>query len=186
MAERSARRCLSILVFSSLLLGGCETVMISSTTGMPLPPPPERAPTTPADANVTNVVAISPYSMNFEEGDNNGSDFPIAVYLYAQPHPSPKWQAGTFTLALYEFGQVPDEIDLDETQATLALRTWNVEQSMGARDRSIVGDFYRFEIDLTNEEFKPTEERMVEYRICFTPESGAPPVYSPVKTIRAR
>ena len=162
-------------------LSGCQTVSVTSSTGSPLPPDPVAAPTTPEDTPVTNVVAISPYVMN---RDANRSDFPIAVYLYAQPFPAPKWQSGSFTFELYEMRS--DSDSESSNPGILLERSWTNDEAYRLRNRSIVGDFYRFEIALPNARLKSEVGDVLEYRICFIPDSGDQKVYSSVKTIRMR
>jgi hypothetical protein len=150
---------------------------------MPLPPPPVAAPVTPTSALVTDLVAISPYAMN-SDGDGLNSEFPIAVYLYAKPFPAPKWQAGSFTLNLYEPGEAPARGETNEK--IIAKRSWTLEEALEVRNRSLVGDFYRFVFNLSDAEIRLGSSQFVEYRICFIPESGEPPVYSSIKAIRSR
>lgn len=162
-------------------LTACETVSVTSSTGEPLPPPPVKAPSTPNSAPVTNVVAISPFSMD-QASSGFESEFPIAVYLYAQPHPSPKWEPGSFILRLYSSTSIPEDEDSDE--GVLYKKVWTSAEAFQMRNRSLVGDFYRFHIDLSNSQVQSAPDGRIGYRVCFIPDSGNKRVYSSAKTIR--
>ena len=162
-------------------LTACETVSVTSSTGMPLPPPPVKAPSTPESAPVTNVVAISPFAMDQSSAGLDG-EFPIAVYLYAQPYPSPKWESGSFVFKLYQSDKVPDEENSNE--GVLVEKVWTSSEAWDVRNRSMVGNFYRFQVDLRESVVRNASNGRLGYRICFIPDSGNHRVYSSAKMIR--
>ena len=81
----------------------------------------------------------------------------------------------------------PAVSDVEESnEGVLFEKVWTSAEALDVRNRSMVGDFYRFEVDLTNSQGFDTPNGRLGYRICFIPDSGSHRVYSSVKTIRVR
>ena len=165
-------------VVAIALCAGCRSTSVNSSTGAPLPPDPVAGPVTPASAPVTNIVALSPYSLADLDGNGFAGEFPVAVYLYSQPHPAPSWRSGRFTLSV----SVPG--DAEETP--LAQWVWDDAEALALRETNLVGAFYRFQIDLKELGIDSIPGGEVEYRIAFDSAAQSNVVYSSRKTIRAR
>ncbi|MHC4947837.1 MAG: hypothetical protein ACYTG1_06200 [Planctomycetota bacterium] len=83
--------------------GGCETT-VTTSDGRPMPPEPRPAPATPDDARV-NAIALR---IGAKPTDTDGNGFPdqiaVEAYLFAQPHPTPIFEDGTFVFTLFPAG----------------------------------------------------------------------------------
>lgn len=164
--------------FTIALCAGCRSTSVNSSTGAPMPLDPVAAPATPAVAPVTNIVALSPYSLADLDGNGFASEFPVAVYLYSQPHPAPSWRSGRFTLSVSLPGDAEDE--------PLAQWEWDDAAALALRETNLVGAFYRFQIDLKKLGIDSIPGGEVEYRIAFDSAAQSNVVYSSRKTIRSR
>ena len=171
----------SLLLLSGVL--GCETVSVESTRTDPMPPEPVQAPATPPTSPITNVVVICPYAMNDLNGDGLSAEFPIAVYLYAQPYPAPKWESGTCSVKLYPMGALRAS---DGVGSMLREWSWDAAEVHRAREKNLVGDFYRFEVDLTDMDPAEMNRDGFDFQVVFIPESTGMPCESSIKTVRMR
>ena len=148
-----------------------------------MPPAPVKAPTTPASSPITNVVVICPYAMNDLNGDGRIAEFPLAVYLYAQPYPAPKWEQGTCFMRLYPMGSLRQD---DAEDLILGEWRWDVTEVFDAREKNLVGDFYRFEVDLAELDLHEVSGDGFDFQVVFVSEDDGKPCTSHVKTVRMR
>ncbi len=179
-------RHLSLLAVLLLLLG-CGTDDTLSTGSVPAPPRPDpiKAPQTPEDAPITNLVVLSTTALQDLDGSGLPTQLPFAAYLYAEPYPSPKWTDGTFELSLYPESTLESR-DLPDIEP-LAVWRWDAQAGLSARSENLVGPYYRFRIDLTDRLPKRPPGipayRGYDFLVTFTSSNGGEPIHSSVKTV---
>jgi hypothetical protein len=152
------------------MIGGCETVRVSSSDGRPMPPKPRPAPKAPAWAKPNRLALLVGSTI-----DSNGNGFPDLVHvttvLFTQTSPSANPIAiegqGTFIFTLHRLGEVGDP----ETEPIAEWR-FGPETLPAARSTAMYGPCYQFRLSLLEHgtdrlpptaadlraRFEPTEE----------------------------
>lgn len=122
---------------------GCQTETVSMSDGRALPPEPRSAPVTP-DTAVPNRMLLGVASKPI---DTDGNGFPdmimVSVHLFAEPHPSPIFEDGTFTFALYRAGTY-------NARNAQPIAKWTItgDRLEQAKTRSLAGPMYNFRLNL--------------------------------------
>ena len=183
VANDSVLRCLkrilgSVLLCTMSLSLGCQTEKTMTRPGDPLPPPPVEARATPQDSLVSNIVVLAPYSLSDLDGDGFASEFPIAVYLYSKPFPLPFWKAGTIRIEIFD--------ETSEGPRTLLDRAYTPEQLVDLRQTNVVGDFYAFQLVLSESVVRELSNGQASFRVVFESRAENTKIISSVKRINVR
>ena len=135
---------LACLVAVALAHGGCQSRVVSSSDGRPLPPPPRQdlpdIPDGAAPRMMTFTVAAS-------QRDTNGNAFPdlilADVALFVRPEYGRSVQApGTFVLTLYRMGEAGDP-------GATPLASWQIDSEDQSTWRvGLVGPGYRLRLSI--------------------------------------
>lgn len=169
------------------ILAACGTDDAVSVDPLPNPPrlEPIKAPETPEDAPVTNLVVLSTTALQDLDGSGLPTQLPFAAYLYAEPYPAPKWSEGSFMLSLYPEGTLESRAHPDAEP--LAVWRWSASEAAAARSENLVGPYYRFRIDLTDRlPRRPPGipgPRGYDFLVTFASSEGGQPIHSSVKRV---
>ena len=176
------RRSLTATFLLIGLLAGCasDDDLSIDPPSEPLPDP-VAAPSTPESAPVTSLVILSTTNLQDVDGSGTSTQLPFAAYLYAHPHPAPKWERGTFEFALYSASAAQQQGV--PTAEPLATWSWDADQAFSARSENLVGRFYTFLIDFDQRNISLAGVRGFQFLVRFTPEAGGPTVRSALKTV---
>jgi hypothetical protein len=154
---------------------GCETSRQTSD-GRPMPPRPRDAPATPTAAPI-NAMAIV---LGPKPVDTNGNLRPdliqIEAYLFARPHPTPVWRAGTFEFAIYP----PGAAGTPERPNPDPIRTWTLgpDRLLELRSRTLIGESYSIGLSLLeNAASDDLGMTSVDLLAVWRPVDGGAPVF---------
>lgn len=155
-----------------LALGGCQTERISG--GGTMPPAPRPAPVTPDSAAPTRMLL----GVGSKPIDTDGNGFPdmimVSAHLFAEPHPTPIFDEGTFTFELYRAGT------FNQPQAT-PLAKWTItgERLEQAKTRSLAGPMYNFRLNLNEAGGDRYPLQGVDLAATFVPDTAPQKIVRP-------
>ena len=174
-------RALSLGLPLLLVLGGCSSDDPVSRLPRVSNPDPVKAPVTPEEAAVTDVIVLTTNGLQDLDGTGLSTQLVFATYLYSKPFPSPKWADGVIDLQVYPVSSLkPGALP---TEPMVASWSWNTTSDNGIRDQNLVGEFYSFIADLSDQDVDISAAPGFNFIVSFTPASGGQRVASSLKTV---
>ncbi len=172
-------------ILAAVVMSGCVTDGVESTTGRPLPPEPRDV--APASAS-SSINAISVLKSQ-QPMDTTGNGFPnllgVGVYLFARPYPIPRFADGTLVFSLFP----PGGFDLLDPSAGEPLVSWTFGPDMmaGARVENLIGPGYQLSLDLGAVGLSSLEVDSADMVVQFIPTQESDGiVYSSVQRVPFR
>lgn len=149
-----------------LVAAGCQTVKVHSSDGRPMPPKPQRVPDVPAGVTANRVAMM----IGAKPEDSDGNGYPDLIvtetYLFAEPHPKPLHEEGTFVFELFPTGRPVTESDL------IARWTIGPEDSKRARAAAPFGPCYVFNLNIGDVRSDVLPLMMANLMCRFEPADG--------------
>jgi hypothetical protein len=169
-----------IAAVAIVALGGCTTTVVEYSDGRPLPPKPVAGPATPPGAKSTALaVMLGPKPV-----DTDGNRFPdliqVETYLFAEPHPQPIYEEGTFVFVLYALRTAADP-------GSVPIAEWRFsgEQLLKHRAVALAGICHHFNLSLLDHGGDSDIGIGADLTARFEPSDGRPAVKATgVRTIQ--
>ncbi|MBC02882.1 MAG: hypothetical protein CMJ34_06225 [Phycisphaerae bacterium] len=170
MAVRITR----ILPVALLLLAGCVTDSVETSTGRSLPPEPRKVQPPPATAPINAMAMLK----DQRPVDTNGNGFPnrlnVAVYLFSRPYPSPRHARGSLVFHYYPVGSVDPVIGA--SQPPLATWTFGPDVLAATAIENIIGPGYELTLDISAIGLSEIDATGADLVVEFLSEDGQGPV----------
>ncbi|RPG16128.1 MAG: hypothetical protein CBB69_009105 [Phycisphaera sp. TMED9] len=172
-------------ILAAVVMSGCVTDGVESTTGRPLPPAPRDV--APASES-SSINAISVLKSQ-QPMDTTGNGFPnllgVGVYLFARPYPIPRFADGTLVFSLFP----PGEFDQLNPSAGEPVVSWTFGPDMmaGAQVENLIGPGYQLSLDIGAVGLSSLEVDSADMVVQFIPaQEGDGIVYSSVQRVPFR
>lgn len=167
-------RIIKFLPVALLVLAGCVTDSVETSTGRPIPPEPRKVDPPPSSAPINALAMLK----DQRPVDTNGNGFPnrlnVAIYLFSRPYPSPRHARGSLVFHYYPVGTI-DPV-LGPAEPPLATWTFGPDVLAAAEMRNIIGPGYELGLDISGIGLSRIDATGADLVVEFLSEDGDPPV----------